>query len=406
MDSPNSAERTQSRDHVDLLELLTVLVRHKNFLFAAILGSATIALVVAVFILPKIYTGTAVLMPPQQDQSTAAALLGQLIGGSGTSAGGIATALGLKNPNDLYVGILKSRTIADRLIERFQLQKLYDEDTLVETREVLEDNTTIIAGKDGLIKIEFDDEDPKRAADIANAYVEELENLTKQLAISEASHRRLYFENQVRRARDGLAEADLSLKKVQESTGLIKLDDQARAIFETVAALRGAIAAKELTLSAMSSFATERNPDYIRERQILIGMKQQLAGLERNNKLGAGDILVPTSKVPEVGLNYLSKYRDVKYYEALYGSLAQQLELAKIDEGKNATIIQFVDRAVAPDKKSKPKRALIVIATTIIAGFLAFFWILFKEARDKLRLQRPEALKRLSDSWRTRQTRS
>jgi uncharacterized protein involved in exopolysaccharide biosynthesis len=298
-------------------------------------------------------------------------LLGQLIGGGVSGGGGLASALGLKNPNELYVGILKSRTIADRLIDQFGLKVLYGEDNLVDTRRALEDNTTIIAGKDGLIKIEFEDKDPKRAAAVANAYVKELEALTANLAISDASRRRLYFQKQVDDALEALHKAETALKVVQEQTGLIKPDDQAKPIFEAVFTLRAQIAAKEIELAVMSSFATDKNPNYVRAQQELAGMRKQLAGLERDNKLGSGDILIPIGKVPAAGMEYVRKYRDVKYQEAVYELLAKQLEIARIDEGKSATIIQVVDKAVEPDRKSKPKRALIVALSTLIAGMLA-----------------------------------
>jgi uncharacterized protein involved in exopolysaccharide biosynthesis len=333
-------------------------------------GAALVSLLVAL-LLPKVYTATVTIMPPQQDQSTTNALLGQLIGGGVSGGGGLASALGLKNPNELYVGILKSRTIADRLIDQFGLKVLYGEDNLVDTRRALEDNTTIIAGKDGLIKIEFEDKDPKRAAAVANAYVKELEALTANLAISDASRRRLYFQKQVDDALEALHKAETALKVVQEQTGLIKPDDQAKPIFEAVFTLRAQIAAKEIELAVMSSFATDKNPNYVRAQQELAGMRKQLAGLERDNKLGSGDILIPIGKVPAAGMEYVRKYRDVKYQEAVYELLAKQLEIARIDEGKSATIIQVVDKAVEPDRKSKPKRALIVALSTLIAGMLA-----------------------------------
>jgi uncharacterized protein involved in exopolysaccharide biosynthesis len=364
-----SVKASESSD-TNVLDLFVILAVQGKMILLITGGAALVSLLVAL-LLPKVYTATVTIMPPQQDQSTTNALLGQLIGGGVSGGGGLASALGLKNPNELYVGILKSRTIADRLIDQFGLKVLYGEDNLVDTRRALEDNTTIIAGKDGLIKIEFEDKDPKRAAAVANAYVKELEALTANLAISDASRRRLYFQKQVDDALEALHKAETALKVVQEQTGLIKPDDQAKPIFEAVFTLRAQIAAKEIELAVMSSFATDKNPNYVRAQQELAGMRKQLAGLERDNKLGSGDILIPIGKVPAAGMEYVRKYRDVKYQEAVYELLAKQLEIARIDEGKSATIIQVVDKAVEPDRKSKPKRALIVALSTLIAGMLA-----------------------------------
>jgi tyrosine-protein kinase Etk/Wzc len=375
----DAAHESTDEADIDVLQYFIVIAKHKRSILLFTFVVALVSVVITL-LLPNRYTATAVLMPPRQDASSATAILGELIGKG--SSGGIATALGLQNPNDLYVGILKGRTIADSLIERFKLQKLYDLETLVETREELEDNTTVTAGKNGLIAISFEDKDPQRAAAVANAYIEELERLTAALAFSEASQRRKHFQDQVDAARVGLAKADQAMKVVQEETGLIKPPEQAHAIFGAMAALRGEIAAKEVELTAMKTFATNQNPDYIRLKEQLTTLRGQLVGLEKSNKLGLGDILLPTSKVPEAGVRFLEKWRDVKYYETLYELLAKQLELARIDEAKNSTIIQLVDKAVEPDKKSKPKRAVIVLISTLVAGVLGLLYAFIKEGYE------------------------
>jgi tyrosine-protein kinase Etk/Wzc len=380
--SPGSKAQTPNpsdiNDEIGLIDLLIVITKHKRMIAGVALASAAVAIIVSLF-LPNIYTGTARLLPPEQRQSTAAMLLGQL-GGLATLAGG---PLGVKNPNDLYVGMLRSRTVADNIIARFELQKLYEEDTMVETRKELEGNTTITAGKDGIITIEFHNEDPKRAAAISNAYVEELDKLSKTLAVTEAAQRRLFFEQQLKQAKNDLMEAEVAMKATQEKTGLIKLDDQGRAIIEAAAALRAQIATKEIELRSMRTFAAEQNPDYIRAQQQFVGLRLELNKLERAQIAGGGNILLPTGKVPEAGLEYLRKFRDVKYQETIFELLAKQFEAAKIDEAKEAAVIQVIDTAVVPDRKSKPKRALIVVLVTVIAGFLAVVAAFLREARDR-----------------------
>ena len=365
-------------EEINVLDLLVILAKHKILIFAVTFGGALLAVIYSL-LLPNVYTGTAKILPPQQSQSTAAMLLGQLGGLAGIAGG----SLGIKNPNDLYVGMLKSRTVADNIIRRFDLQKLYEKETLVQTRKSLADNTSASAGKDGLIAIDFDDEDPKRAAAIANAYVDQLHKLTQSLAVTEAAQRRLFFERQLNQAREDLSNAEVALKVTQEETGLIKLDDQGRAIIEAVATLRAQISAKEVELRAMRTFSTEQNPDHVRAQQQLAGLRTELAKLERSQVSGQGDILLPTGRVPEAGLEYLRKLRDVKYYEAMYELLARQFEVAKIDEAKDAAIVQVVDEAVPPDRKSKPKRALIVIAATFVAGFIALLVVAWRELRER-----------------------
>jgi uncharacterized protein involved in exopolysaccharide biosynthesis len=134
----------------------------------------------------------------------------------------------------------------------------------------------------------------------------------------------------------------------------------------------------------MRTFTTRTNPDYIRAQQQLAGLRDELAKLERAQISGDGDILLPTGQVPEAGLEYVRKFRDVRYYETIFELLARQFEAAKIDEAKESALIQIVDSAVPPDRKSKPKRAVIVVLSTIIAGFFAVLWALLYEKKEQL----------------------
>jgi len=359
-------------DERSLLDFFILLAKHKRLIAAWQLGTTLIAGVV-LWLLPNVYTGTARIMPPQQGQSTALAAVGMLAGAAGGGAmPAIGQALGLKNPNDLYVGILKGDTISDRIIGRFGLRARYGEDTLIETRDALAKVVNITTGRDGLIVVQVDDEDPKIAADMANAYVEELDRLTQQLAVTEASQRRLFFEHELAAVREKLGVAEDAMRAVQEKTGLIQPDGQAKAIFDAITDLGVRIAAKEVEIAALRTFATAQNPKVLRAQQEVASLKSQLARLENADfgKRTQGDIRVPTAQVPEVGLEYLRRMRDIKYQETLYEVLAKQYELAKIDEGKDAALIQAVDSAVVPDYKSRPKRGLLLVVALFL-GTLA-----------------------------------
>jgi tyrosine-protein kinase Etk/Wzc len=378
---------TQSEDEISLLDLLIVLAKYKKLIlglpFAAAVLTAGITL-----LMPNIYTATTRILPPQQQQSTAAAMLGQL----GALAGAAGGSLGIKNPNDLYVGMLKSRTVADNLIGQFKLQALYKKKTMVETYRALDKVSSITAGKDGIISIEVDDENPKRAADMANAYVDELYKLTQNLAVTEASQRRLFFEKQLKKAKDELAGAEVAFKQTQEKTGVLQIDAQGKAMIEAVGAIRAQIAAKEVEMGALRTFATEQNPDYLRAQQELIGLRAQLGKYEKG---GESDLL-PTGKLPEAGLENIRKLRDVKYYETLYELLAKQYEMSRVDEARDASIIQVLDKAVSPDRKSKPKRAVTVILTAVVIGILAILIAFLRESLGKAR-QNPEQAMRLAN---------
>lgn len=372
-----------------ILDALIFLARHKLLLVLVPFGCAVAAAAISL-LLPNIFAGVTKILPPQQNQSASAMLLSQL----GGLAGLPGTSLGIKNPNDLYVGILKSRSVADELIRRFELQKRYDRDNLHDARRDLEKRSSISHGRDGIITIQFEDEDRKLAAAVANGYVEELYKLTQTLAVTEAGQRRLFLEKQLRLTRDGLAEAEVALKRTQETTGLIKLDDQGRAIIEAVANLRAQIAAKEVQASAMRAFATSSNPEYYRVQQEIVGLRHELSRLERSNVPGKGDIFIPTGKVPEAGLEYLRRLREVKYYETVFELLAKQFEIAKIDEARDASIVQVLDRAIEPEKKSRPYRARIVIVTAVLALLAALLIALLLDLRERMRGD-PEGARKL-----------
>ncbi len=353
-------------DEISLLDLAITLAKHKKLILGAPLIVAVLVTLISFFI-PNSYTASTQIMPPQQ-QSSASALLGQL----GALSGLAGASAGIKNSNDTYITMLKSRTVSDNMISRFKLQAVYKTKLPSDTRKALASASVITSGKDGLITVQVDDKDPKRAAVIANGYVEELQKLTKVLAVTEASQRRLFFEKQLIQAKQALGDAEISLKQVQEKTGLLQLDAQAQALIKSGAELKGQIAMKEVELGAMRTFATGNNPDYIRTQQVVGGMRAQLAKIETGS--------VSTSKAPEAGLEYLRKVRDLKYAETVYELLAKQFEIAKIDEAKEGSMIQVLDKAVVPDRKSKPKRSLMVLLSAITTGFLSILWAFITEA--------------------------
>ncbi len=363
-------------DGIELFELLLVIAREKQMILRATLAAAFLSSVIAL-LLPGVYSAKAVILPPQEDQSGLNPMaLGALAALS--PAGGLGSAIGLENPADIYIGMLKSRSVADALIWRFKLQELYGAASLADARDDLEKQVSITNGTYGLITVVFEDEDAKRAADIANAYVEELESLTRRIAVTEAAQRRLFVEQQIRLTQEKLAQAENALKQTQERTGVIDLDNQGKAIIEAVAELRAQAAAKEVQISTMQSFATQRNPDFIRARQELAGLKAQIGKFEHDNLSGNGDIMVATGKMPEAGLEYLRKLRDMKYQQAVYEMLAKQYESARVDEARNSVVIQVVDPAVVLDKESGPRRPLIVLVATVLSLILAVMWSLFR----------------------------
>jgi capsular polysaccharide biosynthesis protein len=292
---------------------------------------------------------------------------------------------GLKNPSDVFVTMLKSRTVEDALVNRFELPKVYNVKRYQDARKILEKRSEIDPEKEGLISIAVSDRDPKRAADIANAWVDELRSLNQSLALTEAAQRRVFFEQKLAKERDDQATAELVLKQIEQKTGFIQPDAQTRALIGAVAAVRAQIAAKEVQLQSLRTYATPTNPDPKRVQTELAERHGQYARLSRmgggaTSDSSEGNVEVPTGKVTQATLDYSRVARELKYHEALYDFLARPLEAARIDEAKNAVVVQVVDRAVEPERKSSPKRLLIVAITAALSFLLVCFAILVREA--------------------------
>ena len=391
--------QAQAHDHdgyqeeeISLIDLLIVLAKSKGMIIKSVLAAGLLSAAV-VLLLPSEYTASTRILPPQQGQSAASAMLGQL----GALAGMASSATGLKNPNDLYIGLLKTNYIEDAIIKRFKLKAYYDEKFQADARKELEKNFDAKAGKDGIITLAFTDRDPKLAAAVSNAYVEELARLNSNFAISAAAQRRVYYERQQALVKDELARAELNMKGTQERTGVLQPEVQGAAAIHSVAALQAQIAAKEVEMKSMRAFATASNPDYLRAQQELAGMREQYRRLDGGGR--SEGVLMSTGKMPQAGLEYVRALRDTKYYESLYQFMSQQFEMAKADEAKEGALIQVIDPATPPEKRSSPKRTLTVLLSMVLAGFVAVLFAFVREswrsaAGDARQARRLEELRR------------
>jgi uncharacterized protein involved in exopolysaccharide biosynthesis len=357
------------------LELITSLVQRKNTIAKFTIVGTLLAAVISL-LLPVRYSSTTVILPPQQGQSLASLMVGQL-----GALAGLGKEIGLKSGVDLYAAMLASESVETGVVRQFKLMDVYHKKYMTDARNMLRARTTLKPSlKQGTISLSVQDPDPKRAADLANGYVEQLHVLNQRLAIDESSQRRVFFENQLRMAKDNLTAAEQKMKETQQKTGMLQLDVQARAIIQSVGTLKGQIAGKEVQLQAMRSFATGKNPDYIVAEQQLEGLQEQLAKLLRNQNVSEGDIGIPTSKVPESGLAFLRAYRDLRYQEAMYEVIAKQYEAAKLDEAKSVAFAQVIDPATIPERKYSPHRTMIVICGFLVSFLLGCAFIKAQEA--------------------------
>lgn len=368
-----------------LLDLLIVLSKRRKFIFYFTFGLAILTAIV-VLLLPSKYTAETVVLPPEANSSIGSSLLSQL-GGSSSALVSIAGAgLGMKNPSEMYVALFRTPVVEDALINRFGLMARYRAKRMSDARKAFENHSTVVLGpKDGLIRITVTDWDPKLSAEMANAYVDGFRNLSAHLAVTEASQRRLFFQQQLLEANENLAMAEEAMKTSEQTTGVLQIDSQARALIEVAANLRAQIGAKEVELQGMRSYATSDNPRMLVAEQELAALKSQLAQLTGKESNSNSDIIVPKGNIPDAQMQYVRKLRDLKYDETVEEILAKQFETAKLDEAREGAIIQVASVATPPDKRSSPKRTISVLVALIVGFLFSCGWCFFKAAIERLK---------------------
>ncbi len=358
-----TAEQTALKTgrQANLLDLIGVLARHWRLLTLGPLLVGMIAFGVTMMMAP-VYTATTRFLPPQQ-QGSAAVML-QSLGALGSLAG---AATGLKNPTDQYAAFLKSRSVQDPLVKKFGLMKRYEAELHTDALKRLNDWTRVSSGKEGLLSVEVDDEDPVFAASLANGYVQELERLLDRLAITEAQQRRAFFEKQLSQVKTSLVEAEKKLIATGVNLSVLKTDPAVAV--SPVAQLQAQITAQEVKLSAMRTGLTDGSPLVRQAQAELLALRAQADKLAAVQKMG--DVSDP---------DYIARYRDVKYFETLFELFAKQYELARIDEAREGAVVQVVDIAQAPEKKSRPQRLLIVLVVMVGAEGVLMSYIFLRRA--------------------------
>ena len=364
---------------ISLLDLLQVIVDNLRLLVLGPLVCGLMALGISFSITPT-FTAKTQFLPPQQQQSAAASMLASL-GGLGGLGGLAGAAAGIKSPSDQYIAFMKSVSVQDALIERFKLLDKYEAKLKSDARSALTGKVRIASGKDGLISIEADDKDPKFAADLANAHVEELRNLLGRLAVTEAQQRRLFFEKQLQITKEKLSKADVALKSSGINSSVLKSSPSSAV--EAVARLKAGISVQEVKLGSMRNYLTENSPEFKQAMSELGSLKAQLAKAEKEE---------PDSQEAS---DYVARYREFKYQETMFELFAKQFELARVDESREGAVIQVLDIAEPPERKAKPKKAMIAIIATLASCFALFLFVFIRSA-FKGASQKKETQQRIS----------
>ncbi len=381
---------------VSLIDVLTQLA-YRKWLIVKVTGIAVLAGAVLSLVLPVRYTATTKIMPPQQTQSTASMLMmNQLTSVGGGSLAALAGGgLGMKNPNDIYIGLLTSRPIADAIIQKFGLMQAYHAKDMTEARKNLAEYTQVTSEKNGFITVSVTDKDKKRVAEMANAYTDQLRILTQTLAVTDASQRRLFYEEQLKQVKEVLVSAELAFQQVQQQKGLVQLDAQAKAMIEGIAALRAQVAAKQVEVQALRSYSTEQNPDVQLAERELTSLQAEESRLEQTNH-SPGIAGLGLGNVPAAGLEYLRAAHELAYRQALFDMLMKQYDAARLDEAKEAAVIQVVEPAIPPENESSPHRAIVVTIFTVL-GFIVSCLYIYAFRLSDIAQSRPEWFLQLTE---------
>lgn len=368
---------------INLLELLRVIARRKSFIVRTCAAAVIIAACISLA-LRNTYTASAKILPPQKESGGGlSALLGQA-GGLAALAGmgGIGGMGGLGGgTTDLYLGILKSRSVADAVIKRLDLQTEFKAKTIDDARKKLDARVKFKAGKDGIISIDADSRDPRKAAQLANTFVEELGRRSVELNLSKAGAERMFLEKRLEMVKLDLRNAENNMKAFAEQNKTFKADSQATMAVEGIARLKAEIITKEALLASLRNNMTDENSDV---KALMAGIARLRSQLGTMTGSGGSDVIPTVGNIPALSVEYVRKMRELKTQEALFELLTKQYEVAKINEAKDTSSMQVLDEAVVPLKTSKPRRLMIVVLAAVTAFFASIIVVFIQEYFSKL----------------------
>ena len=392
---PERPEQPQDGE-VNFLDYINIILKRRWM----IIGMCSAAVITAALVslrLPKIYSATAVSMPSQTEKGALATVAAQMGG-----FGAVAERMLGTNPTDIYVEILASRTIADTLIQRFNLLKIYNVPLMENARKILGSNTRIKASKSNTIRITVEDEDPRRAADLANAYVEELNRLGQRFNVSDAARQRIFLDKRVEETRKQLIRAETRLKEFQEQNKLIALMEQAQSSIQAAARIKGEIMSLKTELAVLRGFVAGKSNKAIRLEKQLAELRKQLAEIETGIQTDKPeyaddneDSYIPFIQVPDLGLRLARLTREVKIQETVFGLLIQQYEMIKIAEAKDTSTVVVLDKALLPEERTRPQRTLIVVFSGIIALSGSIFLAFLFESAGRIKSENREQWERI-----------
>jgi tyrosine-protein kinase Etk/Wzc len=394
--SPETREEWKD-DEINLFDYWQVLRKHGRMILGLVFVSVFAAGFYSYFIMTKIYESTASILAPKESSGGGPSLAAALVAsGAGQFLGNLMPGGG--SNRDVFVAILKSRTMGQELIDRFKLKEYYEAKYTQDAIKALQDTTDIKVSKEWAISVTVEDKDPKLAADIANAYVTNLDRLFAKLGTTDASRQRAFIAERLDKTEKALRQAEEALRRFQESNKAIVMQDQAKSAIEAAAKVKGEIIAAEAQLEFLRAFATESNPQVLQQKRSIEEMKRQLAQMQYGRGMdlppessnpgeSRRELQVPFTRVPEVGMELVRLMREVKIQETVFTLLTAQFEQAKINEARDTPTVQVLDKAVPAERKSKPKTVLNMAIAGALSLFVGIFLAFFLEYVERIRKQ-------------------
>ena len=366
---------------IPLADILIAIWRRRSWL-AKVIGLSALAAIAIALLIPKEYTSTTQLMPPDQQTLSNMSVLSALTGAIPTASlsGGL---MNTRTPGGTFIGILSSQTVQDDIIDRFDLRRVYDCKFYIDARKILTEGTAIDEDrKSGIISISVTDRDPKRARDIAEAYVEELDKLVNKVSTSSARRERLFLEDRLKSIKDVLDASSLELSQFSSQNATLNPQSQGQALMESVSRLQGELITAQSELSGLKAMYSDDNVR-VRESQARVDELQsqlrKMGGIRESvngEDLNSDHFMPSIRQLPLLGTKYADLYRQVSMQESIYETLTKQLELAKVQESKEIPPIKVLDEPQVPERKSSPHRATIVLLVVLASSFAGITWII------------------------------
>jgi uncharacterized protein involved in exopolysaccharide biosynthesis len=365
---------------IPLADLLMAIWRRRLWL-AKVIGLGAVAAIAIALLIPKKYTSTAQLMPPDQQTLSSTSLLSALSGAGPAASLGTGGLMSTRTPGGTFIGVLSSQSAQDDIIDRFDLRRIYHCKFYFEARKILTDRTTIDEDKkSGIISIAVVDGDPNRARDMAKAYVEELDKIVNRVSTSSARRERIFLEERIQSIKSDLDASSVALSQFSSRNATLDIQRQGEATVEAAGKLQGELIAAQSELSGLKTAYTDDNVR-VRQAQAQVNVLQsQLHKMggegedAEGGDLKADQFMPSIRKLPLLGVTYSDLYRRVMMQESLYETLTKQYELARVQEAKEIPPIKVLDEPQVPEKKSSPHRTIIVLLGILISAFAGIVW--------------------------------